>query len=57
MNELPKGPGRFGVLRLPQLRRKTDLTLADQTEFFTDTITRMAARNAQSLASGAGAPH
>ena len=33
------------------------VTLADQTEFFTDTITRMAARNAQSLASGAGAPH
>jgi Flp pilus assembly secretin CpaC len=33
------------------------VTLADQTEFFTDTITRMSARNAQSLASGAGAPH
>jgi hypothetical protein len=33
------------------------VTLADQTEFFTDTIARMAARNAQSLASGAGAPH
>jgi Flp pilus assembly secretin CpaC len=33
------------------------VTLADQTEFFTDTITRMAARNAQSLASGAGTPH
>jgi Flp pilus assembly secretin CpaC len=33
------------------------VTLADQTEFFTDTLTRMSARNAQSLASGAGAPH
>jgi hypothetical protein len=33
------------------------VTLADQTEFFTDTIARMSARNAQSLASGAGAPH
>jgi Flp pilus assembly secretin CpaC len=33
------------------------VTLADQTEFFTDTLARMAARNAQSLASGAGAPH
>jgi len=33
------------------------VTLGDQTEFFTDTLTRMAARNAQSLASGAGAPH
>jgi Flp pilus assembly secretin CpaC len=33
------------------------VTLADQTEFFTDTITRMSARNAQSLASGAGTPH
>ena len=31
------------------------VTLADQTEFFTDTITRMSARNAQSVASGAGA--
>jgi Flp pilus assembly secretin CpaC len=33
------------------------VTLADQTEFFTDTITRMSARNAQSLASGAGTAH
>ena len=33
------------------------VTLADQTEFFTDTLARMSARNAQSLASGAGAPH
>jgi Flp pilus assembly secretin CpaC len=33
------------------------VTLGDQTEFFTDTLGRMAARNAQSLASGAGAPH
>jgi len=33
------------------------VTLGDQTEFFTDTLARMAARNAQSLASGAGAPH
>jgi hypothetical protein len=33
------------------------VTLADQTEFFTDTLSRMAARNSQSLASGAGAPH
>jgi hypothetical protein len=33
------------------------VTLADQTEFFTDTIARMAARNAQSLASGAGTAH
>lgn len=31
------------------------VTLADQTEFFTDTLARMAARNAQSLAAGAGA--
>ncbi len=33
------------------------VTLADQTEFFNDTLTRMSTRNAQSLASGAGAPH
>ena len=33
------------------------VTLADQTEFFTDTLARMSARNAQSLAAGAGAPH
>jgi hypothetical protein len=33
------------------------VTLADQTEFFSDTLARMAARNAQSLSSGAGAPH
>ena len=33
------------------------VTLGDQTEFFTDTLSRMAARNSQSLASGAGAPH
>jgi Flp pilus assembly secretin CpaC len=33
------------------------VTLGDQTEFFTDTLARMSARNAQSLASGAGAPH
>jgi Pilus formation protein N terminal region len=33
------------------------VTLADQTEFFTDTLARMSARNAQSLASGAGTPH
>jgi Flp pilus assembly secretin CpaC len=33
------------------------VTLGDQTEFFTDTLARMTARNAQSLASGAGAPH
>jgi Flp pilus assembly secretin CpaC len=33
------------------------VTLADQTEFFTDTLSRMTVRNAQSLASGAGAPH
>ena len=30
------------------------VTLADQTQFFTDTLSRMSARNAQSLASGAG---
>lgn len=33
------------------------VTLGDQTEFFTDTLARMSARNAQSLAAGAGAPH
>jgi hypothetical protein len=33
------------------------ITLGDQTEFFTDTLARMSARNAQSLAAGAGAPH
>jgi hypothetical protein len=33
------------------------VTLGDQTEFFTDTLGRMTARNAQSLAAGAGAPH
>ncbi len=33
------------------------VTLADQTEFFTDTLARMTARNSQSLAAGAGAPH
>jgi Flp pilus assembly secretin CpaC len=33
------------------------VTLGDQTEFFTDTLARMTARNAQSLAAGAGAPH
>jgi Flp pilus assembly secretin CpaC len=33
------------------------VTLADQSEFFTDTLARMTARNAQSLAAGAGAPH
>jgi hypothetical protein len=33
------------------------VTLADQTEFFTDTLARMSARNSQSLAAGAGAPH
>ena len=33
------------------------VTLADQTEFFTDTITRLSTRNAQSLASGAGTAH
>jgi Flp pilus assembly secretin CpaC len=33
------------------------VTLADQTDFFTDTLARMSARNAQSLASGAGTPH
>ena len=33
------------------------VTLADQTEFFTDTLSRMSARNSQSLAAGAGAPH
>jgi Flp pilus assembly secretin CpaC len=30
------------------------ITLADQTEFFTDTLARTTARNAQSLAAGAG---
>ena len=33
------------------------ITLGDQTDFFADTLARMTARNAQSLASGAGAPH
>jgi Flp pilus assembly secretin CpaC len=33
------------------------VTLGDQTDFFSDTLARMTARNAQSLASGAGAPH
>jgi hypothetical protein len=33
------------------------ITLGDQTEFFTDTLARMSARNAQSLAAGAGAQH
>jgi hypothetical protein len=33
------------------------VTLGDQTEFFSDTLGRMTARNSQSLASGAGAPH
>ena len=33
------------------------VTLGDDTQFFTDTLARMAARNSQSLASGAGAPH
>ena len=33
------------------------VTLADHTEFFSDTLARMAARNSQSLAAGAGAPH
>ena len=31
------------------------VTLGDQTEFFSDTLARMTARNAQSLAAGAGA--
>ena len=33
------------------------VTLGDQTEFFTDTLSGVTARNAQSLAAGAGAPH
>jgi Flp pilus assembly secretin CpaC len=33
------------------------VTLGDQTDFFSDTLGRMTARNAQSLAAGAGAPH
>jgi Flp pilus assembly secretin CpaC len=33
------------------------VTLSDQTEFFTDTLARMTARNAQSLAAGAGTSH
>jgi hypothetical protein len=33
------------------------VTLGDDTQFFTDTLGQMGARNAQSLAAGAGAPH
>jgi Flp pilus assembly secretin CpaC len=33
------------------------VALGDDTQFFTDTLSRMTARNAQSLASGAGAVH
>jgi hypothetical protein len=33
------------------------IALGDDTKFFTDTMSRMAARNSQSLAAGAGAPH
>jgi hypothetical protein len=33
------------------------VTLGDDTQFFTDTLAQMGARNAQSLASGAGSPH
>jgi Pilus formation protein N terminal region len=33
------------------------IALGDDTKFFTDTMGRMAARNNQSLAAGAGAPH
>jgi Flp pilus assembly secretin CpaC len=33
------------------------ITLGDQTEFFTDTLARMTARNSQSMAAGAGSPH
>jgi Flp pilus assembly secretin CpaC len=33
------------------------ITLGDQTEFFSDTLARMTARNSQSMAAGAGSPH
>jgi hypothetical protein len=33
------------------------IALGDDTKFFTDTLSRMAARNGQSVAAGAGAPH
>ena len=33
------------------------VTLGDDTQFFTDTLAGVTARNAQSLAAGAGAPH
>jgi len=33
------------------------ITLGDQTEYFSDTLARMTARNSQSMAAGAGAPH
>jgi Pilus formation protein N terminal region len=33
------------------------ITLGDHTEFFTDTLARMSARNSQSMAAGAGSPH
>jgi hypothetical protein len=33
------------------------IALGDDTKFFSDTMSRMAARNSQSLAAGAGAPH
>jgi hypothetical protein len=33
------------------------IALGDDTKFFTDVLSRMAARNSQSVAAGAGAPH
>jgi hypothetical protein len=33
------------------------ITLGDDTQFFTDTLAGMTARNSQSLAAGAGSPH
>jgi hypothetical protein len=33
------------------------VALGDDTKFFTDTLSRMSARNGQSLAAGAGSPH
>jgi hypothetical protein len=33
------------------------ISLGDDTKFFTDTLSRMSARNGQSLAAGAGSPH
>ena len=33
------------------------VALGDDTKFFTDTLSRMTARNGQSLAAGAGSPH